>query len=91
MNSYYKKWVYRSTSGVITFMAGIAGVLTFSLMLHQKAELITLVASALAGVAGTTGGLVLFGNAVLQRVRYERSKSHPKRSHRSTAVEFTES
>jgi sorbitol-specific phosphotransferase system component IIC len=91
MNSYYKKWVFRSTTGVILFMAGISGILGTAFLLFQKAGVYPILASAVTGIAGTTIGMVLFGNSVLQRVRYERSKSHPKRSHRQATMEYTES
>lgn len=71
-NKHYKKWRFQAVLGLILICAGLCCTLEASDQKHNDAPTLLWVAYGTVSLAIFCLGLSVFGNAILERVRYEK-------------------
>ncbi len=71
-NKHYKRWRFQAPFGLILTCAGLCCALEASDQKHNDAPTLLWVAYGTISLAIFCAGLSVFGNAIIERVRYEK-------------------
>jgi len=71
-NKHYKKWRFQAPFGLLLICAGLCCALESSDQKHNDAPLLLWVMYGTVSLVIFSAGLSIFGNAVIERVLYEK-------------------
>jgi len=74
MRDYYKKWLIRAPLGLVLVGFGACLIAEAAMAKYDSAETWYWVAYGTLALVVFNSGLSIFGDAILQRVRYEREQ-----------------
>lgn len=75
---HYRRWIIQAPVGLVLIGMGLCFVVEAGLFKFRGAPTWQWVAAGTLALVVVNAGISLFGDAVLQRVRYERLKEHPE-------------
>ena len=70
---YYRRWIIQAPLGLVLIGMGLSFAIEVGFLKHNGTDTWTWVGLGTVALVILNSGISLFGDAVLQRVRYERS------------------